>query len=110
MAHETSHTPGRAVSDAAGAAAQPLGPVQLFVTPWTAAPGLPVLHQLPEPAQTRVHPVGDAIQPSNPLLPLLLLPSIFSSIRVFSNELAKVLVSAPVYSKEYSGLISFKID
>ena len=31
------------------------------------APGLPVHHQLPELAQTHVHPVGDAIQPSHPL-------------------------------------------
>ena len=30
-------------------------------------PGLPVHHQLPEPAQTHVHLVGDAIQPSHPL-------------------------------------------
>ena len=31
-------------------------------------PGLPAHHQLPEPAQTHVHRVGDAIQPSHPLL------------------------------------------
>ena len=31
-------------------------------------PGLPVHHQLPEPTQTHVHHVGDAIQPSHPLL------------------------------------------
>ena len=31
-------------------------------------PGLPVHHQLPEFTQTHVHPVGDAIQPSHPLL------------------------------------------
>jgi len=31
-------------------------------------PGLPVHHQLPEPTQTHVHRVGDAIQPSHPLL------------------------------------------
>ena len=31
-------------------------------------PGFPVHHQLPEPAQTYVHQVGDAIQPSHPLL------------------------------------------
>ena len=36
--------------------------------------------------QTHVHRVGDAIQPSHPLSSLLLLPSIFPSIRVFSNE------------------------
>ena len=48
-------------------------------------PGLPVHHQLPEFIQTHVHRVGDAIQPSHPL-PLLLLPPIPPSIRVFSNE------------------------
>ena len=37
-------------------------------TPWTAAqPGLPAHHQLPEPTQTHVHQVDDAIQPSHPL-------------------------------------------
>ena len=47
-------------------------------------PGFPVLHHLPELAQSHVHGVGDAIQPSHPLLsPLLLLPSIFSSISLF---------------------------
>ena len=49
-------------------------------------PSVPVLHCLPEFAQIHVHWVGDAIQPSHPLLPLLLLPSVFPSIRVFSNE------------------------
>ena len=51
-------------------------------------PGFPVLHHLPEFIQTHVHWVGDA---SNHLIlchhPLLLLPSIFPSIRVFSSEL-----------------------
>ena len=42
--------------------------------------------QLPELAQTQVRRVGDDIQPSPPLLSLLLLPSIFPSIRVFSSE------------------------
>ena len=50
--------------------------------------GLPVHHQLPEFTQIHVHWVGDAIQPSHPLSSLLLLPSIFRSIRVFSNESA----------------------
>ena len=49
-------------------------------------PGFPVHHQFPEPAQTHVHWVGDTMQPSHPLHPLLLLPSIFPSIRVFSSE------------------------
>ena len=51
-------------------------------------PGLPVHHQLPEFTQTHVHLVGDAIQASHPLSFLLLLPSVFSSIRVYSNESA----------------------
>ena len=46
-------------------------------------PGLPVHHQQTEFTQTHVHQVGDAIQPSHPLL---LLPPIPPSIRVFSNE------------------------
>ena len=51
------------------------------------SPGFPVLHHLWEFAQSHVHWVGDATQPSYPLS-LLLLPSIFPSIRVFSSELA----------------------
>ena len=49
-------------------------------------PGFPVHHQLPEFAQTHAHRVRDIIQPSHPLLPLLLLPSIFPSTRGFSSE------------------------
>ena len=51
-------------------------------------PGLSVHHRLPEFTQTHVHWVGDAIQPSQPLSshPVLLLPSIFPRIGVFSNE------------------------
>ena len=81
-------------------------------------PGLPVHHQLLELAQTHVHQVGDAIQPSHPLLILLLPPSNFPSIRVFSNELV-LCIRWPVLwsssfnispSNEYSGLISFRMD
>ena len=81
-------------------------------------PGLPVHHQLPELAQTDLHRVSDAIQLSHPLLPLILLPSIFSSIRIFSNE-PVLHIRWPKYwsfsfnispSNEYSGLISFRID
>ena len=81
-------------------------------------PGFPVLHYLPEFAQIHVHWVGDAIQPSHPLLSPLLMPSIFPSIRVFSHELA-LHIRWPKYwnfsfsispSNDYSGLISFKID
>ena len=78
-------------------------------------PGLPVHHQLPESTQTHVHWVGDAIQPSHPLL---LLPSIFSSIRIFSNESA-LHIKWPKYwsfsinishSNEHTGLISSRMD
>ena len=65
-----------------------LSHVQLFVIPGTAAFVFPVLHYLRVFAQIHVHSVSDAIQPSYPLLPLLLLPSIFPSIRVFSHESA----------------------
>ena len=77
-----------------------------------------VHHQLPEPAQKHVHPVGDAVQPSHPLSPLLLLPSIFPSIRVFSNE-SVLQIRWPKYwsfsfnislSNEHSGLISLRMD
>ena len=49
-------------------------------------PGLPVYHQLPEFTEIHVHQVSDAIQPSHPRRPLLLLPPIPPSIKVFSNE------------------------
>ena len=81
-------------------------------------PGFPVLHSLPEFAQTYVHWVGDATQPSRPLSSPPPLPSIFPSIRVFSKEsslrirLAKILeFSFHVRpSIEYSGLVSFRTD
>ena len=82
------------------------------------APGFPVLHYLPEFAQTHVHWVGDAIQPSHSCCPLLLLPSVFPSIRVFSNE-SVLRIRWPEYwsfsfsispSSEYSRLITFRID
>ena len=80
-------------------------------------PGLLVQHQLLELAQTHVHRVSDAIQPSHPLSSLLLLPSVFLSIRVFSNVSA-LCIRWPKYwsfsfcispSNEYSGLISFRM-
>ena len=51
-------------------------------------PSIPVHHQLPEPVQTHVHWVSNAIQTSYPLSSLLLLPSVFPSIRVVSNQSA----------------------
>ena len=81
-------------------------------------PRLPVPHHLPKFAQVHVHYFGDAIQPSHPLTPSFLLPSIFPSIKDFSNELS-VCIRWPNYwsfnfsispSSRYSGLISHKID
>ena len=132
-------------------------------------PGFPVLHYLPEFAQTHVHWISDAMQPSHPQFssiqslshvlplvtpwtaahqaslsitnsqslhklmsiesampsnhlilcrPLLFPPSIFPSIRVFSNE-STLRMRWPKYwsfsfnisaSNEYSGLISFRMD
>ena len=81
-------------------------------------PGLPVHHQLPEFTQTHVHWVGDAIQPLILCCPLLLPPSIFPSIRVFSNQ-SVLYIRWPKYwsfsfnirpSNEYSALISIRID
>ena len=81
--------------------------------------GLPVHHQLPESTQTHVHWVS--VIPSNLLIlchPLLFLPSIFPSIRVFSSESA-LFIRWPKYwsfsfninpSNEYSGLIFFRMD
>ena len=81
-------------------------------------PGLSVHHQPPELAQTHVHRVG---VPSNHFVlfhPLLLLPSIFPSIRVFSNESA-LHIKWPKYwsfsfsigpSNDYPELISFRMD
>ena len=81
-------------------------------------PGLPVHHQPPEFTQTYVHWVGDVIQPFILCCPLLLTPSIFPNIRVFSNESA-LRIRWPKYwsfsfrispSNEHPGLISFRMD
>ena len=80
-------------------------------------PGFPVLHYFPELAQTNIHWVHNAIQPSHPLSSLHL-PLIFPSIRVFSIESA-LRIRWPKYwsfsfaispSNKYSGLISLRID
>ena len=88
------------------------------MTPWAAAPRLPVHHQL----QSLLKPMSvESLMASSHLIlchPLLLPPSIFPSIRVFSNESA-LCIRWPKYwsfsfsispSNEYSGLISFWID
>ena len=95
--------------------------VQLFVTPWTAArqASLSITNSQ---SLLKLMPV-ESVMPSNHLIlccPLLLLPSIFPSIRVFSNE-SGLCIRWPKYwsfsfsfsiipSNEYSGLISFGID
>ena len=88
--------------------------IWLFADPTDCStPGLPVHHQFLEFTQTHVHWVGDAIH----LIlcrPLLLQPSIFASIRVFSNESALRITWPKDWSfsfsispsNEYSGLIS----
>ena len=92
--------------------------VWLVVTPWTTArPSLPVHHQLREFTQTHVHWVGDAIQPSHPLLSLSFCIQSFPASGLFkwvssSHQVAKILVFQLQLqsSNEYSGLISFRID
>ena len=81
-------------------------------------PGLPVHHQLPEFTQTHIHQV---VMPSSNFIlchPLLLLPRIPPSIRVFSNE-STLHMRWPKYwsfsfiispSIEHPGLISFRTD
>ena len=79
-------------------------------------PGLPVHHQLPEFIQTHVHQVGDAINHLTLGRPLLLLPSVFPSIRVFSNESALHIRWPKCWSlsfnirNEHPGLISFRME
>ena len=98
---------------------QSLSCVWLFATPWTAArqASLPIAN-----SQSFFKLMSiESVMPSNHLIlchPLLLLPSIFPSIRVFSNE-SVFRIRWPNYwsfsfsissSNEYSGLISFRMD
>ena len=98
---------------------QSLSYVWLFVTPWTAAlqTSLSIIN-----SQSLFKLMSiKSVMPSNHLIlchPLLLLPSIFPSIRVFSNESA-LRIRWPKYwsfsfsispSNEYSGLVSFRMD
>ena len=79
-------------------------------------PGFPILYHIPELAESHIHWVSDAIQPSHPLSSLL--PSVFPSIRVFSNESALRIRRLKYWSSsfslcpsnKYSRLISFRID
>ena len=98
---------------------QSLSRVWLFVTPWTAAcqASLSITNSQSLLKLTSI----TSVMPSNHLIlcrPLLLPPSIFPSIRVFSNE-SVLRIRWPKYwsfsfsislSNEYSGLISFRMD
>ena len=97
---------------------QSLSRVRLYDPMNRSTPGLPVHHQLPElPKPMSI----ELVMPSNHLIlcrSLLLLPLIFPSIRVFSNESA-LHIRWPKYwsfsfnispSNEYPGLISFRMD
>ena len=98
---------------------QSLGRSWLFTTPWTAArqASLSITN-----SQSLLKPMSiDLVMPSNHLIlcrPLLLLPSIFPSIRVFSNESALYIRWPKFWSfsfnishfNEHPGLISFRMD
>ena len=97
---------------------QLLCPVWLFVTPWSARQAsLSITNSRSPPKPMSI----ELVMPSNNLIlcsPLILLPSIFPSIRVFSNELA-LHIRWPKYwsfsfnsrpSSEHPGLISFRMD
>ena len=98
---------------------QSLSRVRLFATPWTAArqASLSITNSQSPPKPMSI----ESMMPSNHLIlccPLLLPPSIFPSIRVFSSESA-LHINWPKYwsysfdispSNEYSGLISFRMD
>ena len=102
-----------------GNSAQSLSHVQLFVTPWTAIrqASLSITNSRSPPKPMSI----ESVIPSNYLIlcrPLLLLPSIFPSIRVFSNESA-LHIRWPKYwsrscnispTNEHPGLISFRMD
>ena len=96
-----------------------LSHIPLFVTPWTVAHQASLLITNSR-SLLKLMSIG-AVSPSNHLIlchPLLLLPSIFPRIKVFSNE-SVLHIRWPKYwsfsfsispSNEYSGLISFRID
>ena len=98
---------------------QSLSRVQLFATPWTAACQAS-LYITNSQSLLKLMFI-ELVMPSNHLIlccPLLLLPSIFPSIRIFSNE-SVLCIRWPKYwsfcfsvspSNDYSGLISFRMD
>ena len=96
---------------------QSLSPVQLFATPWTAARQASLFFTISRSLLKLMF--IESVKSSNHLIlchPLFLLPSIFPSIRVFSNE-SGLHIRWPKYwsfsispSNDYSGLISFRMD
>ena len=101
------------------AVVQSLTGVQLFVTPWTAAHHASLSFTIPL-SLLKLMSIEPMITSNHLILchPLLLLPSIFTSIRIFSNE-SVICIRWPKYwsfsfsispSNEYSGLISFRMD
>ena len=98
---------------------QSLSRVRLFSTPWDCSiPGFPVLHHLPEFAQTHVQWVSDAIQPSHSLLSPSPPAFSLSQHQSLSNKSALRIRWPKDWSfsfsvspsSEYLGLISFRID
>ena len=91
---------------------QSLSRVQLFATPWTAAhqASLSITNSW---SLLKLMPI-ELVMPSNHLIlchPLLLLPSIFPSIRVFSNDLALCIRSAKFCSFSFSiGSVQFSLS
>ena len=115
----TTKPPGKPRNTDQFSSVQSLSWVQLFVIPWSAvhqaSPSITHSPSLPKCMSI------ESVMPSNHLIlcrPLLLLPSIFHRIMVFSNESA-LRIRWPKYwsfsfnispSNEYSGLISFRMD
>ena len=98
---------------------QSLSRVQVFVTPWTSAlqASLSITNSWSLPKLMSI----ESVMPSNHLIlcrPLLFLPSIFPSIRVFSNESALHIKWSKDWSfslnispsNEHPGLMSFRMD
>ena len=109
----------RTVQFSSESSVQSLSPIWLVATPWTAA------HQaslsITSPRYLLKLMSIESVMPSNHLIlcrPLLLLPSVFPSIRVFSNELTLHIRWPNYWSfsfsispfSEYSGLTSFRMD
>jgi len=110
---------GSRTAETSVSSVQSLSRVWLFVTPWTAArqASLSITNSRSPPKPTFI----ESVMPSNHLIlcrSLLLLPSVFPSIRVFSNESVLHIRWSKYWSfsfsispsNEYSGLISFRMD